>query len=154
MPTSGLAAFVRESLAAASEAIELGRDGLSQVAAYSHRRVIGDSPVADPDAPGSGRLRASWTMARGEPLEVFKALPGRGQLPPPPEAETKAVADAVKLGDEIFIANGSPCVSTVNDRTSFVDAAIAATQGMAEELAGKLSSRIVSGARAAVRARP
>lgn len=153
MPTIGLAAFARESIAARDEAIELGRQGLGKLAAFSHRRVINDSPVADPDAPGSGRLRRSWTMARGAANEVFANLPASGQLPPPPEEETQAVADAVQLGDVIWITNGSPCVSTVNDRTSFVDGAIAATAGKAEEIATQLSNRVVSGVGAIARAK-
>lgn len=154
MPTIGLEAFARESFAARDEALELGRRGLGQVAAFSHRAVIAGSPVADPDQPGAGRLRASWRISRNTPeLEFADLPPVGGQLPPPPESETQAVADAVQLGDTVWIANGSPCVSTVNDRTSFVDAAVAATEGKAAEVAGQLSSRVVGGSRALRRAR-
>lgn len=142
MPTEGLDQFVRDGIAARDEALELGRKALGEIAAFSHREVIALSPVADPDAPGSGRLRASWTMKRGEADEQFADLTG-GSIPPPDESVTQAVADSVQLGDEIWIANGSPCVSTVNDRTSFVDQAIAATESKAEEVCQQLSSRVL-----------
>lgn len=153
MPVIGLARFERESAAIVTEAIELARRGLGEVAAFSHRAVIEASPVVDPDRPGSGRLRASWTISRNQPDERFAPLPPSGQLPPPPETITDAVAESVQLGDEIWITNGSPCVSTVNDRTSFVDQAIAATESKAQEVADRLSSREVSGVRAIARAR-
>lgn len=154
MPTVGLAKFGRESFAARDEALELGRRGLADVATFSHRMVIAESPVVDPDLPGSGRLRASWTISRHSPDLRFAPLPaGGGRLPVPSEESTQAVADAVQLGDVIWIANGSPCVSTVNDRTSFVDQVIAATTSRAQEIATALSSRIVSGLRAIQRAR-
>lgn len=152
MPVTGLAAFERESYAARDEALEITRRGLGRVAAFAHRAVIDASPVADPDAPGSGRLRASWTIARNVADERFADVPSSGQLPPPPESETNAVAATVQLGDTVWVANGSPCVSTVNDRTSFVDGAIAATNDMAEQVAGELDRRVVSGRNAIGRA--
>lgn len=161
MPTVGLEAFARESRAARDEALEMGRRGLRELAAFSHREVIRLSPVADPDAPGSGRLRASWTVARNKPDLRFAPLPPRGgQIPPPSEIDTQVALGSlvgakggVKLGDVIWIANGSPCVSTVNDRTSFVEQAIAATESRGEEIAEQTSRREVSGARAIERAR-
>jgi len=154
MPTVGLEQFARESVAACREALELGRRGLGEVARFSHREVIARSPVADPDAPGSGRLRRSWTMTRNTPNEQFAPLPADGgMLAPPAESTTQAVADAVQLGDVIWISNGSPCVSTVNDRTSFVDQVVAATESKAAEVASRLDARQVSGARALARGR-
>lgn len=154
MPTIGLAAFARESFAARDEALELARGGLARIAAFAHREVIRNSPTTDPDRPGSGRLRGSWTIAVGSADERFAPLPpGRGQVPIPPEAATYAVVDRVRLGDVIWIANGSPCVSTVNDRSSFIDQAIAATEAEAEQVAQELDTRTVSGERALVRAR-
>lgn len=154
MPVLGLAAFEREAIAARDEALELGRRGLARIAAFSHREVIRTSPTVDPDQPGSGRLRGSWTISIGSADERFAPLPaGRGQVPVPPEAVTYAVTDRVRLGDVVWIANGSPCVSTVNDRSSFVDAAIAATEAEAEQVVQELDARVVSGARAIVRAR-
>lgn len=154
MPTVGLAKFERESYAARDEAIELGRRGLAEIAAFSHRMIINESPVVDPDQPGSGRLRASWTLARGAADRRFAPLPpAGGRLPAPPEQATQAVADQIQLGDVVWIANGSPCVSTVNDRTSFVDQVIAATVSRAQQIATELSNRVVSGLRALVRAR-
>lgn len=154
MPVAGLAQFERESRAAVAEALELGRRGLGEVVAFSHRAVIQASPIVDPDQPGSGRLRASWTAARNQADERFAPLPrAGGQLPAPPESATQEVADSVQLGDEVWITNGSPCVSTVNDRTSFVDQAIAATESKAKEVANRLSEREVSGLRALARAR-
>lgn len=147
MPVVGLANFERESIAARDAAIALGTRGLADVAAYAHRTVIALSPVADPDAPGSGRLRASWTISVGTPDEKFAPLTG-GSIPAPSEQSTDAVAAAIELGDEVWITNGSPCVSTVNDRTSFVDQAVAATTSKANEVAERLSDRVVSGARA------
>lgn len=152
MPVVGLAAFERESIASRDEALELGRRGLARIAEFSHRKVIEDSPVADPDAPGSGRLRASWTISIGAADERFADLPGRGRLAPPSDAVTRAVVNRIQLGDVIWISNGSPCVSTVNDRTSFVDGAIAATNDLADQVAAELNRRVVSGARALARA--
>jgi hypothetical protein len=146
MPVLGLEQFARESYAARDEVIELTRRGFGSVVAFAYREVITLSPVADPDQPGAGRLRASWTAARGAPNEVFAQLPSVGsQLAPPDEAAIQAVAASVQLGDEVWITNGSPCVSTVNDRTSFVDQAITATESKAEEIAQQLSNRDVSG---------
>jgi len=155
MPVIGLAKFERESIAARDESIALGRKGFRDVVRFSHRTVIDLSPVADPDAPGSGRLRASWTVGRNEADFRFAPLrPNGAAIPPPTQQDTDAVVDTLELGDEAFIANGSPCVSTVNDRTSFVDQAVAATEGRAQEIAGELSSRQVSGARSVQRRRP
>lgn len=154
MATAGLAQFERESFAARDEALELGRRGLADVAAFSYAEIVRESPTADPDQPGSGRLRASWTMQIGTANEEFAPLPPAGnKLAPPGPAAIRAVLEAVQLGHVIWIANGSPCVSTVNDRTSFVDQVIAATESKAEEIATRLSSRGVSGERALVRAR-
>lgn len=154
MPAVGLGKFEREAFAARDEALELCRRSLIDVARYSYETVVAESPVADPDQWGSGRLRASWTISRNSPDLRFAPLPPGGtRLAPPNMQAAEAVLEAVQLGDVIWIANGSPCVSTVNDRTSFVDQAIAATNGRAEELAGQLSSRVVSGERAIVRAR-
>lgn len=154
MAVIGLAAFEREAFAARDEALELGRRGLARVAAFSHREVIRNSPVADPDQPGSGRLRGSWTISINTPNERFAPLPSAGgQVPAPTEQETQSVADRVQLGDVVWISNGSPCVSTVNDRSSFVDQTIAATEAEAQEIAQQLDSRVVSGARAIIRQR-
>lgn len=154
MPVLGLAAFEREAFAARDEALELARRGLARVAAFAHREAIDRSPTMDPDQPGSGRLRGSWTIAIGEADERFAPLPaGGGQVPVPPEAVTYAVANRVQLGNVVWIANGSPCVSTVNDRSSFVDQVIAATEVEAEQVAKELDRRAVSGARALIRAR-
>lgn len=154
MPVVGMAAFERESIAARDEALELGRRGLARVAAFSHREVIRLSPTTDPDRPGSGRLRGSWTISIGTPDERFAPLPpGGGQVPIPAESVTYALVERVRLGDVIWIANGSPCVSTVNDRSSFVDQAIAATEAEAEVVSRELDTRQVSGARALSRAR-
>lgn len=145
MPVHGLAAFARESEQIRRDLLERGRKGFGDIAAFSHRAVIDASPVTDPDRPGSGRLRASWTIAIGSPDERFAPLPaGGGQLPAPPESATQAVADAVQLGDVVWIANGSPCVSTVNDRTSFVDQIISATTSFAQEIVAKLERAVLS----------
>ncbi|HZR80361.1 MAG TPA: hypothetical protein VFD92_04615 [Candidatus Binatia bacterium] len=150
MPTIGLAKFIRESEAIKVEGPELVAEGFRELVRFSFDRVVENSPTADPDAPGSGRLRASWTAAAGAPDYEFAPLPAAGGRIPAPR--TPALAD-VDLGDEVFIANGSPCVSTVNDRTAFVDANIEATQAKAEEIAARLSNREISGARAIQRAK-
>ena len=145
MPAFGMEAFARESESIRSDLLERGRRGLVDISVFSYLEVVNSSPVADPDAKGSGRLRASWTLARNTPDERFVPLPsGGGTLPAPTEENIRAEANAIQLGDEVWITNGSPCVSSTNDRTSFVDKAIAATVSFAQEVVAKLDRAILS----------
>jgi hypothetical protein len=139
MPTFGLEAFARESESIRVDLLERGRRGFANICAFSFREVVNNSPVADADTPGAGRLRASWTMNRGSPDYQFAPMSaGGGEIPAPSEDAVRAVADTVQLGDVVWLANGSPCVSTTNDRTSFVDQTMAATESYAQEEVAKL----------------